>query len=147
MGWTAYPSISVWSPILSCIPSGFAILAIFISTYQYLIDAYELHAASALVGVTFVRYIVAAGMIPVSIPFYRNLGVHWTLTVLGAISAVLAPVPFIFWKVRPKIRFCFIKISTDVVFSTVLAFENAVDMPRRGRRGVQILVIRYLGMQ
>lgn len=111
MGWTAYPSISVWAPILSCIPSGFAILAIFISTYQYLIDAYEMHAASALVGVTFVRYIVAAGMIPVSIPFYKNLGVHWTLTVLGAISAVLAPVPFIFWKV-------------STTFSSVTIFDH-----------------------
>lgn len=99
MGWTAYPSVSVWAPILSCIPTGFAILGIFISTYQYLIDAYEAHAASALVGVTFVRYIVAAGMIPASIPFYENLGVHWTLTVLGGISAAMAPVPFIFWMV------------------------------------------------
>jgi hypothetical protein len=99
MGWTAYSSVSVWAPILSCIPTGFAILGIFISTYQYLIDAYEAHAASALVGVTFVRYIVAAGMIPASIPFYKNLGVHWTLTVLGGISAAMAPVPFIFWKV------------------------------------------------
>ena len=99
MGWSAYSSVSIWSPILSCIPTGFAILGIFISTYQYLIDAYEAHAASALVGVTFVRYIVSAGMVPASLPFYRNLGVHWTLTVLGCISLIMTPVPFIFWRV------------------------------------------------
>lgn len=79
-------------------------MAIFISTYQYLIDSYEKFAASALVGITFIRYCAAGGMIPVSIPFYNNLGVHWTLTILGAISALLTPVPFIFFKVGPRVR-------------------------------------------
>lgn len=104
MGWTAYPHISVWSPIVACVPVGFAIMGIFISTYQYLIDAFEMYAASALVGATFIRYVAAGGMIPVSIPFYENLGVHWTLTILGCISAVMVPVPYVFWVFGPKIR-------------------------------------------
>ena len=104
MAWTAYPHISVWSPIVACVPVGFAIMGIFISTYQYLIDSYEMYAASALVGATFIRYVAAGGMIPVSIPFYENLGVHWTLTVLGAISAIMVPVPYIFWVFGPRIR-------------------------------------------
>lgn len=104
MAWTAYPGIGPWSCIVSTIPTGFAIMGIFISTYQYLIDSFEAHAASALVGATFVRYIVAGGMVEVSIPMYRNLGVHWTLTVLGGISLVMMPVPFIFYKFGGKIR-------------------------------------------
>ena len=104
MAWTAYPSISLWPCLVATVPVGFAILAVFISTYQYLIDAFEAHAASALVGVTFVRYVVAGGMVEVSIPMYKNLGVHWTLTILGAISAVMAPVPFVFYKYGAKIR-------------------------------------------
>jgi hypothetical protein len=83
MGWTAYPSVSIWAPITSCVPVGFAIISIFISTYQYLIDAYEAHAASALVGITFVRYIISGGMVVASVPFYQNVGVHWVLTTLG----------------------------------------------------------------
>jgi hypothetical protein len=83
---------------------GFAIMGIFISTYQYLIDAYEAHAASALVGITFVRYIVAGGMVVASVPFYKNVGVHWVLTVLGCVSALLAPVPFVFWRFGARIR-------------------------------------------
>jgi hypothetical protein len=98
MAWTSYASIGPWSAIVSTLPTGFAIMGIFISTYQYLIDSFEAHAASALVGTTFVRYIVAGGMVEVSIPMYKNLGVHWTLTVLGAISLVMAPVPFLFYK-------------------------------------------------
>jgi hypothetical protein len=104
MAWTSYASLGPWPAILSTLPTGFAIMGIFISTYQYLIDSFEAHAASALVGATFVRYLVAGGMVEVSIPMYQNLGVHWTLTILGAISLVMAPVPFIFYKFGSRIR-------------------------------------------
>ena len=53
---------------------------------------------------TFVRYVVAGGMVPVSVPFYKNLGVHWTLTVLGGIAAVMAPVPYVFYIYGARIR-------------------------------------------
>ena len=43
-------------------------------------------------------------MIIVGIPMYENLGVHYTLTVLACISAVLVPVPYGFYKYGPKIR-------------------------------------------
>jgi hypothetical protein len=36
--------------------------------------------------------------------FYENLGVHWTLTILGAISALMVPVPYAFYYWGPKIR-------------------------------------------
>ena len=104
MGWTAYPSVSIWSPIVAGVPVGFAIIGIFISTYQYLIDAFEKYAASALVGATFIRYLACGGMIPVSIPFYENLGVHWTLSILGIISALMVPVPYIFYIFGARIR-------------------------------------------
>lgn len=40
----------------------------------------------------------------VGIPFYENLGVHWTLTILGAISAIMVPVPYLFYIFGEKIR-------------------------------------------
>jgi hypothetical protein len=52
MGWTAHPSVSLWSAFVATVPIGFAIMGIFISAYQYLIDTFEAHAASALVGAT-----------------------------------------------------------------------------------------------
>jgi hypothetical protein len=36
--------------------------------------------------------------------FYENLGVHWTLTILGAISALMVSVPYAFYYWGPKIR-------------------------------------------
>jgi multidrug resistance protein len=68
MGWTTYPSISYWSPLLSSVLFGYGILTIFISTYQYIIDSYEMYAASALASITLIRYIAAGGMVEVGIP-------------------------------------------------------------------------------
>lgn len=83
---------------------GYGILCVFISSYQYIIDSYESYSASALAFVTLVRYVVAGGMTVVGIPFYRNMGVHWTLTILGGISALLVPVPYLFYIYGHKIR-------------------------------------------
>lgn len=35
-------------------------------------------------------------MVIVSVPMYHNLGVHWTLTLLGGVATLLAPIPFVF---------------------------------------------------
>lgn len=87
MGWTAFPHISIWSPVLSSVLFGCGILSVFISTYMYLIDTYEIYAASALTMITLVRYVASGGMIEISIPMYRNLGPHWALTLLGLIMS------------------------------------------------------------
>ncbi|KAI9879166.1 MAG: hypothetical protein M1830_009365 [Pleopsidium flavum] len=104
LGWTAYPSISCWVPLAASVLFGFGILCVFISSYQYIIDAYETFSASALASVTLIRYVAAGGMVEVSIPMYKKLGVHWTLTILGCISALLVPVPYAFYRLGPKIR-------------------------------------------
>jgi hypothetical protein len=104
MGWTAYAGVSYWSPLLASVFFGYGILTVFISTYQYLIDSYEVYAASALTMATLVRYVAAGGMIEVTIPMYKNLGVHWTLTVLASIAAVFTPVPYLFYRFGPRIR-------------------------------------------
>lgn len=104
LAWSANPSISCWVPLAASVLFGFGILCVFISSYQYIIDAYETFSASALASVTLIRYVAAGGMIEVSIPMYRKLGVHWTLTIFGCISVLLVPVPYAFYRYGPKIR-------------------------------------------
>ena len=104
MGWTSDPDISLWSPLIASVFFGYGILSVFISSYQYIIDSYEIYAASALASVTLLRYFAAGGMVVVGIPFYENLGVHYTLTVLACISALLVPVPYVFFKYGHWIR-------------------------------------------
>ena len=104
MGWTSDSNISLWSPLVASVFFGYGVLCVFITSYQYIIDSYEIYAASALASVTLLRYLVAGGMVVVGISFYENLGVHYTLTILGCISALLVPVPYVFFKYGPWIR-------------------------------------------
>jgi len=104
MAWTTYPWISYWSPLAASVLFGYGILCIFISSYQHIIDSYESYAASALASATLIRYVSAGGMVEVAIPFYRNVGLHWTLTILACLSALMVPVPYLFYFYGTKLR-------------------------------------------
>jgi hypothetical protein len=71
---------------------------------MYVIDSYDAYAASALGFMTVSRYCAAGAMTVVGIPFYSNMGVHYTLTILGCISVVMTPLPYVFWKFGHVIR-------------------------------------------
>ncbi|GAQ11616.1 uncharacterized transporter mfs2 [Aspergillus lentulus] len=98
MAYTTKPQISPWVPIAGSLPFGFGFTTVFVSCYQYLTDCYGIWSASALSSVNFVRCLSAGGMMLASMPLYENLGVKWSLTLLGAASAVMVPVPFAFYK-------------------------------------------------
>lgn len=51
-----------------------------LSLTHIVIEAYLIYAASALSFNAFMRYVIAGGLTVVGIPWYRNLGVHYTLT-------------------------------------------------------------------
>ncbi|TGJ80291.1 hypothetical protein E0Z10_g8467 [Xylaria hypoxylon] len=84
MAWTDYSFISIWSPITASVLIGFGMVCVFMSANMYIIDCYEIYAASALTFNALTRYIAAGGFTVVGIPLYENLGTHWTLTLLGA---------------------------------------------------------------
>lgn len=76
MGWTSDSNISIWSPILASVMFGYGILCVFISSYQYLIDSYEIYAASALASVTLLRYVAAGAMVIVG-KCSKSLYIAW----------------------------------------------------------------------
>lgn len=125
MAWTSYPTISIWSPIVASVFFGFAANMIFITSYLYLIDAYEIYAASALVFSTLSRYLCAGSMAVVAIPFYENVGHHWTVTILACFSLLLAPIPYVFYRyghiIRRKSRFA---VTSKDLFEEA---ENAIS--------------------
>ncbi|KAL4794491.1 major facilitator superfamily domain-containing protein [Aspergillus venezuelensis] len=104
MGWTDYKSISIWSPIIASAVFGFGTITVFISSYMYVIDSYDTYAASALGFMTVSRYCAAGGMTVVGIPFYKNMGTHYTLTILACIAVVMTPLPYVFWRYGHAIR-------------------------------------------
>ncbi|KAJ5744188.1 Major facilitator superfamily domain general substrate transporter [Penicillium manginii] len=104
MGWTANSSISIWSPLIASALFGYGITTIFIVAYMYVIDSYGVYSASALGFLVFTRYVVAGGMTVAGIPIYRSIGVQYTLTILGAISGLMAFIPYLLFIYGPKIR-------------------------------------------
>lgn len=104
MGWTARPTISFWSPLVASVIFGYGITCVFISSYEYVADTFEFHSASALATITLVRFICGGVMAEFSYPFYASLGPALTLTVLGALTAALVPVPYILFRYGQPIR-------------------------------------------
>jgi ABC-type transport system involved in cytochrome bd biosynthesis fused ATPase/permease subunit len=50
------------------------------------------------------RYLVSGGMVMATRPMYVGIGVHWTLTLLGCLSVILLPMPWVFHKYGEKLR-------------------------------------------
>lgn len=104
LGWTDYSSISIWSGLAACFVFGMVLISIYVSSYEYIIDSYGDHAATALSSITFARYIVAGGMVMAAKPMYEGIGVHWTMTWLACIATILAPAPLILKFYGKKLR-------------------------------------------
>lgn len=104
MAWTDNRSISILSPLAASFLLGYGLLGVFTSSYEYIIHAYGNFSGPALSFNTFTRYVIAGIMVEVAPSMWRNPGVQWTLTILGCISAVLVPVPYVFFWYGPRIR-------------------------------------------
>lgn len=104
LGWGADPRVSIWSSLGACFVFGVILIAIYVSSYEYIIDSYGDHSAIALASITTVRYLIAGAMVMAARPMYEGIGVHWTMTLLGCIAAILAPAPLIFWRMGHRLR-------------------------------------------
>ncbi|KAF8687127.1 MFS general substrate transporter, partial [Rhizoctonia solani] len=103
-GWTSYPSISYFAPAFSGALSGFTIVLLFLSLFNYIIDAYLMYAASALAISTVVRSAFGAGFPLFATSMYEKLNPRIASTVLGAIAAAMIPIPFILRKYGAQVR-------------------------------------------
>lgn len=70
----------------------------------YLVDAFALHAASAIAANTVLRSLVGA-LLPLAGPkMYATLGLGWGNSLLGFISLAMLPIPFLFYRYGERIR-------------------------------------------
>lgn len=79
-------------------------MSIFLQSLNYLVDAYLMFAASAIAGNTFLRSLCGAGFPLFARQMFDGMGIQYAATLLGCVAAVLAPIPFIFYKYGAKIR-------------------------------------------
>ncbi|KAI1493067.1 major facilitator superfamily transporter [Biscogniauxia mediterranea] len=109
-GWSGYRADVHWIvPAASGIMTGFGLMAIFLQSLNYLVDAYLMFAASAIAGNTFLRSLCGAGFPLFATYMFNGLGIQWAATLLGCVAGVLVPIPVIFYlyghKIRQKSRF------------------------------------------
>ncbi|KAI9841007.1 MAG: hypothetical protein M1837_001082 [Sclerophora amabilis] len=104
-GWTGYRADIHWiAPTLSGLLTGFGLLAIFLQSLNYLVDAYLMFAASAIAANTFLRSLAGAGFPMFATYMFNGMGVQWASTLLGCFAALLVPIPVVFYLYGHKIR-------------------------------------------
>ncbi|RYP18238.1 hypothetical protein DL767_009879 [Monosporascus sp. MG133] len=76
LGWSNQPGVSIWSSLGACSVFGEVTIAIYVSSYEYIIDSYGEHAASGLASITMVRHLIAGAMAMAARPTYEGIDVH-----------------------------------------------------------------------
>jgi MFS family permease len=137
LGWTARESVPFYVPMLAGIPFGMGFILIFMALLNYLTDAYEIFAASAMAASSCCRSLAGAVLPFAAAPLYGNLGVAWASSLLGFLSLGMCCVPFIFlWKgdvIRERSTFCrFLKEKKEKEVE-----ELRMQRVGRGFEGVQ----------
>lgn len=109
-GWTAKRDIHWIVPTLSGIPFGMGYLCLFMAMLNYLVDAYDIFAASAMAASSFSRSLCGAVLPFATRPMYNKLGVAWACSLLGFLSLAMCVIPFVFInygdRLREKSAFC-----------------------------------------
>ncbi|KAH6648339.1 major facilitator superfamily domain-containing protein [Truncatella angustata] len=104
-GWTAQPGINPAVPITAIVLFGAGNIGLFISSMQYLGDAYHAsNIASASSANSLARYTFAAAFPFFCIQMYTAMGTGWATSLLGFVSLVLLPVPWILFRYGKEIR-------------------------------------------
>ncbi len=102
--WTSYPRLTWVGPALGGFPVGFGFIFLYNSANNYLVDAYQHQAASALAAKTCIRSFWGAAVVLFTDQMYDRLGYQWASSLLGFISLLCCGIPFLFWRYGERIR-------------------------------------------
>ncbi|KAI1470869.1 polyamine transporter 1 [Daldinia caldariorum] len=104
-GWTAAPDVAPWIvPVAGLYLAGCGFSTIFQAALNYLVETFQMYAASAIAANTFLRSCFAAALPLVVTPLYRNIGVGPGASIFAGFSCLLVPVPFVFYFFGRRIR-------------------------------------------
>ncbi|OCK79152.1 MFS general substrate transporter [Lepidopterella palustris CBS 459.81] len=103
--WSADKGAHWAVPVVAAIPFAWGNVSLFISMALYLIDVYgPLNGASAIAGNGILRYMLGATFPLFTIQMYTKLGIGWATSLLGFLSVLMLPIPWILYKWGPQIR-------------------------------------------
>ncbi|KAJ3549677.1 hypothetical protein NM208_g378 [Fusarium decemcellulare] len=103
-GWTADYKTHWIAPIIGLAIIGIGNLLCFMAICVYLVDAYEMYAASALAANTIMRSVAGATLPLCGLRMYDALGLGWGNSMLGFIAVALIPIPFLILRYGEKLR-------------------------------------------
>ena len=102
--WTVQFHAHWFVTILSTFFYGIGQVAVFNSTQNYYIDAFEKYAASAIAAGALFRSFVG-GVVPLFTPgLIDKVGVGWGMSVFAFVGVALAPSPLLFYHFGEKLR-------------------------------------------
>ncbi|KAI9902272.1 hypothetical protein N3K66_004089 [Trichothecium roseum] len=102
--WTNQPELHWAISISAGVPFGFGMVLTFLSTMNYLVDAYTIYAASVLAASSVIRSLFGAAFPLFASDMYDALGIHWASSVPAFLSLACMPFPFLFYKYGAAIR-------------------------------------------
>ncbi|TLD14218.1 uncharacterized protein PgNI_03522 [Pyricularia grisea] len=103
-GWTTEYKIHWIVPIIAMGIVGVANILFFMCVTMYLIDSFQMYAASAMAANVVVRS-VAGAVLPLAAPkMYDALGLGWGNSLLAFIAVAMLPIPFIISRYGEYLR-------------------------------------------
>ncbi|KIV77327.1 hypothetical protein PV11_09131 [Exophiala sideris] len=103
-GWTSRSSVHWIVPILGTVPFGIGGLFVYSGVWTFLVEAYPIYAASALGANAFTRLVSASAFPLFGVQMFERMGIGWAASLLGFLTLVAAPFPFIFIRYGKRLR-------------------------------------------
>lgn len=103
--FTSYEHVHWIGAAFGCGFLGFSIIAIYIGANTYLVDSYPKYASSCMASKTLFTRLVG-GAFPMFVDRFYNsaAGPRWASAIMGFISIMMMPIPFLFYRYGPAIR-------------------------------------------
>ncbi|KXH34674.1 major facilitator superfamily transporter [Colletotrichum salicis] len=104
-GWTADKGVYWLSPVIASVPFAVGNIMVYSSGALYIMNSYgSLHGASALSANSLLRY-AGGGAFPLfTVQTFTSMGIGWASSLLGFVSVVLVPVPWVLYKYGSRIK-------------------------------------------
>ncbi|KAG5362228.1 putative MFS-type transporter [Yarrowia sp. C11] len=102
--WTSSPDNHWALPCLGLLLTGWGFFVIFQACLNYLVDAFQRYAASAVAANTFARSVFGAVFPLFAKQLFDTLGVDWGLSLLAFLAVAMIPIPWVFYRYGNRLR-------------------------------------------
>ena len=83
---------------------GYGYVSIAISTWSYLVDAFDIYAASATAGTVILRNAAAAALPLAGPALIGEIGIGWAYFMLALLGLIAAPIPLVLLRTGARLR-------------------------------------------